>query len=270
MNILPQTNPPLSDEWLLTLVAELDTSDLVGVILGGSRARGEATPYSDVDIACFVPDSFKLPPKQFVYRDGYLISIATKTVSAVRQSFANPVSAYVVVPGMRDIRILLDKDGSVHKLHEEAVAFSWESIREKAYEAASWNLMWLVETMHKMLGILQNYDENALAFVLHKELNYMTHTMAVQLGVLIKTDNTFYLQVQDAVGLDSAWTRYHRRAAGIDVGLVPMPPIKARGIALLHLYCEMVDLFQPTMLQPHRMLVEETCRLIEQAGYGRQ
>jgi UTP:GlnB (protein PII) uridylyltransferase len=49
----------LSDTFLEALVAEIDTEQMRGMILGGSHARGDATPYSDVDLACFVPDSFR-------------------------------------------------------------------------------------------------------------------------------------------------------------------------------------------------------------------
>jgi predicted nucleotidyltransferase len=52
---------PLSDDYLNTLVIELDNDEIVGIIFGGSYARNEATPFSDVDIACFVPDSMKPP-----------------------------------------------------------------------------------------------------------------------------------------------------------------------------------------------------------------
>ena len=62
----------LSEEFLNTLVAELDNDEIVGIILGGSYARNEATPFSDVDLACFVPDSMKPPPKRFIYLDGRL------------------------------------------------------------------------------------------------------------------------------------------------------------------------------------------------------
>ncbi len=51
------SRPPLSDSFLEALVAEIDTEQIRGIILGGSQARGDATPYSDVDVACFVADS---------------------------------------------------------------------------------------------------------------------------------------------------------------------------------------------------------------------
>ena len=45
-----------SDEFLQTLVTEFDNDDIVGITLGGSYARGNATPYSDIDLACFYKD----------------------------------------------------------------------------------------------------------------------------------------------------------------------------------------------------------------------
>jgi predicted nucleotidyltransferase len=39
----------LTDDFLHELVQELDHEDIVGIMLGGSYARGTATRYSDVD-----------------------------------------------------------------------------------------------------------------------------------------------------------------------------------------------------------------------------
>ncbi len=61
------TVEPLSDEFLNTLVAELDNDEIVGIIFGGSYARNETMLFNDVDIACFVPDSMKPPPKRFIF-----------------------------------------------------------------------------------------------------------------------------------------------------------------------------------------------------------
>ncbi len=46
----------LSDEFLNTLVAELDNDAVQAIILGGSYARGNAAPYSDLDFARFVKE----------------------------------------------------------------------------------------------------------------------------------------------------------------------------------------------------------------------
>ena len=51
--------PPLSDAFVKELATEFDNDHIRGIVLGGSHARGDATPYSDVDLACFVPDTFQ-------------------------------------------------------------------------------------------------------------------------------------------------------------------------------------------------------------------
>src|SRR2546427_7798433 len=111
----------LSEEFLNALLAELDNDETIGIILGGSYARNEATPFSDVDIACFVPDSLKPTPKRFIYRDGRLLSIGTKTVADIRSELARPERAIFIVSGFR--RLLLDKDGSVGRLMREIEIF---------------------------------------------------------------------------------------------------------------------------------------------------
>src|SRR6266699_4967837 len=103
--------PTLSEEFLNALVAELDNDEIVGIILGGSYARGEARPYSDVDIACFVRDAVKPPQKRFFYRDGLLVSIGAKTVAAIRADLGKPERVFLFTAGRW--RVLLDKDGSI-------------------------------------------------------------------------------------------------------------------------------------------------------------
>src|SRR5438270_8885023 len=116
----------LSSAFLNTLVAEIDNDDIAGIVLGGSYARGDATPYSDVDIACFVHDEQKLSRKQFMYREGRLVSVGSKSFAGVRRDMARPQLAIWIVPGLADCEILLDKDGSVSDLLRDIRAFSWE------------------------------------------------------------------------------------------------------------------------------------------------
>jgi predicted nucleotidyltransferase len=55
----------LPDGFLDALVNELDHPDVIGITLGGSYVRGEATAYSDVDLACFFQEQTSLPPSAF-------------------------------------------------------------------------------------------------------------------------------------------------------------------------------------------------------------
>src|SRR5947208_11113228 len=254
---------PLSDEYFDDLVAELDSDEIVGIILGGSYARNEATPFSDVDIACFVPDSLKPTPKRFIYRDGRLLSIGTKTVADIRSELARAERAIFIVSGFR--RVLLDKDGSVGRLIREIETFDWEPLKRAADSYANFGMMIYAEHVHKILSEIFKRDDLALSYATSKLLSCLTEAVAVQRGVLIKNDSTYFRQVQEAIGLDSAWTRYHRLASGVDVVAADDKPVRTRGIAALNLYRETFALLRPTMHSDHLEVAEQAIRVIDEA-----
>ncbi len=253
----------LSDTFLNALVAELDNDDIVGITLGGSYVRGEATAYSDVDIACFVKDEVELPPKRFLYRDNLLVSIGTKTVAGVRNDLLKPEKAILFVSGLH--RVLLDKDGSVTRLVQEIEAFRWEPLRNAADRYASFRVMALAERVHKVLGELLKRDELALAYVTSELVYALTEVVAVQQGVLVKSESTYYWQVQAAVGLDSDWSLCHRWAAGVDSVATKGSIVLTQAIAALRLYQETVKLLRPVLHQDHLTVAEQAMRVIDEA-----
>ena len=95
----------LADEFLHELLQELDHEDIVGITLGGSYARGTATLYSDVDLACFWREGVKPPRKRFLYRQDKLISIKMTSVTEIREMLKRTQSAMLFVSGTR--RLLL-------------------------------------------------------------------------------------------------------------------------------------------------------------------
>jgi predicted nucleotidyltransferase len=120
----------LSEEFVADLVQELDNEDIIGITLGGSYARGEATQYSDLDFACFWRAGLRPPPKRFMYRRGKLISVKMTTVDEIRGMLSRPESALLFASGKH--RLLLDKDGSVARLLEEIANFRWETLQPVA------------------------------------------------------------------------------------------------------------------------------------------
>jgi hypothetical protein len=86
-------------------------------------------------------------------------------------------------------------------------------------------------------------------------------------GVLVKSDRTFNQQVEESVGLDSAWTRYHKIGAGVDAGSPDMSPTVVRGIATLKLYQETATLLWPILLPAQREVIGQTVRVIEGGGF---
>ncbi|TMC15948.1 MAG: nucleotidyltransferase domain-containing protein [Chloroflexi bacterium] len=256
--------PTLSEEFLNALVAELDNDDIVGIILGGSFARGEARPYSDVDIACFVRDAVKLPQKRFFYRNGRLVSVAATNATDIQSRLTNPERAFLFTAGRR--RVLLDKDGSVTRLMQEIDAFNWPPLQAVASRNANFYLMIAAESAHKVLNELVSGDELALSYAVASLFSQLTLIVAIQRGVLVKSDSTYYRQIEESVGLDSIWTRYHRIAAGVDTGSADVPPLVARGIATLHLYQETANLLWSILEPPQREVIKQTVKVIEEAG----
>jgi predicted nucleotidyltransferase len=260
---------PISEEFVGELVAELDDEDVAGIVLGGSHARGDATGYSDVDIACFVRDERRLLGKRFAYREGYLVSIGTKSVAGVRADMRVPNRAIWVVPGLSGCRVLLDKDGSVSGLLREIETFTWGPLQGAADGYASFAVMMLAEVVHKILGeVLVKCDELAVSYATSKLVSGLTEAVAVQRGVLVRSDSTYYRQAQEAAGLGSAWTRYHHVAVGVEAVEVGLPPAVARGVAALWLYGETVGLLRTAMDPAHLEVAEQAMRVVEEAGLG--
>jgi len=86
----------LPQDYLSTLISEIDHPDFVGILLGGSYARGDATQWSDVDIACIV-----LPNKQHREASEACLAIekvGTKSLYQVGNGLANDGPARAGVP----------------------------------------------------------------------------------------------------------------------------------------------------------------------------
>src|SRR5689334_22959034 len=155
--------PILSDAFLSQLVAELDNDTVTAIILGGSYVRGDATLYSDVDLAIFVRQADQVEPKRFMYRNGYLVSISTSTISQYRQWFAIPEQAIFRIPSVREARILLDKEGAFRELQQKAGDFVWEPLQAAANRYADNILTEYIEYTYKILRALLLNDELALS-----------------------------------------------------------------------------------------------------------
>lgn len=254
----------LSDDFLNALVAELDSDDIIGITLGGSQVRGEATPFSDVDLACWIPDDLKQPLKRMIYRDGHLVSVGFKKVAHVRRELTQPQLANWIATSLSTARMrqtLLDKDGSVTAFMQEIANFRWEPLQESANFFASDLLMLLAEMSHKILSELWKHNDLGISYATADVLSGLTEALATQRGVMIKTNGTYYQQVEEAVGLDSAWTTYHLQVAGVGTPST----VQARGIACLRLYQETARLLWDILLPEHRETIRQTLSIIDAA-----
>jgi predicted nucleotidyltransferase len=258
------TGSELSEAFLTGLIAEFATADIVAVALAGSYARGAATRWSDVDIIRYATTLPATSEERYTLamRAGQLVSLSTTTIAAKQAEMTQPATAIFVVPGLRQARILHDPTGALAALHQQAHDFTWEPLRAAANAHASETVMGDAEEIHKLLGALGRRDESAALYATHVLVLGLTRAVAVGLGVLIESENSYYRQAQEAAGVDSVWTRYHRIAAGFVVDTSHKLPADAIGCAALDLYCETARLLRPSLLPHHLPVIQNTLNVI--------
>ena len=253
----------ISDTFLADLVRELDHEDIVGITLGGSYARGAATQYSDVDLACFWREGLRPPPKRLMYRQGRLISMKMTTVAEIRGVLGRPQAGLFFAGGRH--RLLLDKDGSVARLLEEMEDFRWEPLRADAGESISIWMMLKAEDIQKILREFLYDNLPGLAYTVAGLVAELTLLTALYYGELIISNSTYYQQIEGAAGSDSAWTRYHRIATGLEDGPRDIRPLRARGIAALYLYRETLAIVRSVMKPEHLAVAEQVLTVVGDA-----
>ena len=270
----------LADEWLMALAADLIDLDanannpIVGVALLGSFARGEATRYSDVDVVRFAEQEPEREGDRYTLRlvDERIVSVTTTSVAAKRAELAQPESAVWAVAGLRQARTLLDRAGLLAALTDEARAFQWAPLQPAADAYASDLLMGLAEEAGKIMGGLARGDDSAIAYGALGLLPGLVRAVIIQRGVLLRSENAFFAQPQDAVGRDSTWAHALRLAAGIEAPPTaaartsPPPtaaPAQAHALAMLRLYRETAVLLDPIIRPADRAVIAHTLRLLE-------
>jgi predicted nucleotidyltransferase len=254
----------LPPQLIESIISELADEEIAGIVLGGSYARGDATRFSDIDIAPFLHEGAPPRKKRLFYRDGYLVSVSYKTVAGVRADMSLPNRAIWVVNGYRSAKILLDKDGAIQGLLRDLEAFTWEPLQQAANEYAGAALAGSAEAVHKLLGDLAMGNDPAVALTTTNLLWNLTDLVAVQRGVLVQGDRTYYRQVQESVRLESSWTRYHKIATGV----TPLSteaqgtPARSRGTAVLVLYRETFRLVESVIAPSHRGTATQAVRIL--------
>jgi CHASE3 domain sensor protein len=140
-------------------------------------------------------------------------------------------------------------------------------LQEAANSYTSFAMMIYAEQVHKILSEILRHNDLALSYAISNLLSRLTEAVAVQRGILVKNDSTYYRQVQEAIGLDSVWTRYHRLASGVDVVAADERPVRTRGIAVLNLYRETIALLRPAMETNHLEVAEQAIKVIDEAKF---
>ena len=204
--------PPAVDE--RALIDFADSPGTRGLALAGSIIRGEANPWSDIDIFRYVTGTGippALPPRWIGER---LVRVSTITMEYAWTELERPEIAIWAVLPLRSMRILIDRDGDIARLSARARDFQWNDIAGGARTWASLRLAKDAENVLKLRAAIETVDESS---ILNAHLNLAAHcadAVAVARGVLIPTENRFHDVVRKAAGPE--WTRRQRAAYGLN------------------------------------------------------
>ena len=257
----------LSDSFIQSILDRIDTSDAIGVGIVGSYARGQASQYSDVDVDIYVN---KMPENEndhltAHYWDGKLVSLSHTLLNEEHAALTDPKRAIWAVPGLRSMKILLDKDGSLNALQEAAYKFEWLPLQPAADEYAGEEVVFCAEEVHKILNGLAREHESTVLYAVWGLVKHMLEAVAVQRGLMIISENRYFDLIQDSVGRDSKWTSAFRTSWGLDGS---SSQYQSRGTAALNLYRLTATMFDDLIPEKHRDVVNNTLQLIEEAGYA--
>jgi hypothetical protein len=257
----------LSDSFIQSLLERVDAPDVIGVGIVGSHARGQEAHYSDVDVDIFASRLPENPYDRYTLRywDGRLISLKYTRMDDERSALTNPRRAIWAVPGLRGMKILLDRDGSMSALQKAAQDFDWSPLQSAADEFTAEEIMGNAEEVHKILNGLARGHESTVLYATWGLVKNMLEAVAIQRGILIVSENRYFDLIQESVGRDSKWTSAFRTAWGLD----PVSSqYQTRGAAALGLYQLSAAMFEAFIPEKHRAVIDHTLQIIKDAGYS--
>ena len=255
----------LSEPFLQSLLRKIDSPDVIGVGMTGSYARGQESRYSDVDLDIYVGQLPENPYDRYTLRywEDKLVSLKQVLLEDERSALTNPRRAIWAVPGLREMKILIDKEGSLSALQKAALDFHWSALQPAADQYAAEEIMRNAEEVHKILNGLARGQESTVLYATWGLIKNMLEAVAVQRGVMIVGENRYFDLIQESMGRDSDWTRAFRTAWGLQPGA---SGYECRGAAALSLYRLTAALFDALIPEKHREVVNKTLQLIQEAG----
>ncbi len=220
----------------LLIVAYAPGVHAVAVV--GSAARGDANPWSDIDVHAYVRLPSQKQETRAVFIGERLVMIATDTVDDSRAELRTPARAVWAVPAIRDMRILLDQERQLAALRLEAEAFDWSTLRAEAEASECRRLIGSAEYVYKIRAAIERRDESAALHAAGALIGRCTRSVVTARGVLIRTENEYYRKAQEAAGAD--WAARHRQCFGLAADGPLALDAFAQAVAACELYAETV------------------------------
>jgi len=255
----------LSDSFIQSILEKIDSPNVISVGIVGSYARGQESKYSDVDFNIFVS---KLPDSDYDrytlrYWDGKLVSLKYALLEDELAALTDPRRAIWAVPGLRGMKIILDRDNSLSELQKRAQKFDFSLLQSDADEFAVEEIMGCAEEAHKILNGLARSHESTVLYATWGLVKCMLEAVAVQRGILIISENRYFDLIQESVGRDTKWTSAFRTAWGLNS---TSSQYQSRGAAALTLYRLTAAMFDGLIPDKHSEVVGHTLKLIKEAG----
>lgn len=257
-----------------SLAQQFNAPGVEAIVLMGSHARGNAGPYSDVDLVRFVAEvDADLAGTGSHLIDGQLVVVSNIPPSRVEAWFTEPQQAVDTIAGLRTARTLVDPQHTFAAIQARAHAFVWtEELQLKADQWASEQMVGWIEEAHKGLEGLRRGDAGRLLNASFGLSWGLSGVVKVQRGILLSGDNGFFDEIANAIGQTSLWSQLRAVAFGVAEVHGRPPSLRERVVAGLHLYILTAELLGPALQPEHAPLIAATVALInaaiEQAYHG--
>ena len=198
------------------VVPLVDGPNIVAIVLLGSLARGEETPWSDLDVERWFTTATEMKEGWPRFIDGRLLMVSSRTVDDVWKELRSAERAIWAVPAYRTMRVLVDRRGDAAAIHAAAVAFDWEQLREDAAHSARLIVAKSAEYVFKIRAAVERQDESAALHAEGSLIGRCARAVAIGRGVLVRSENEYYRRVCETAG--DAWTRAFRSSFGLEDG----------------------------------------------------
>jgi len=254
----PATSPnavidTVIDAVIAPLARELAAEGALAVLLFGSFARGDATPYSDLDLWAL---GSGLP--RYEMRGGRLVVVSWVMPEEARAQFSDPAAACQGAAAWRDARILYDPHGCAADIQRAAREWTWDALDSAACDArVAREMAGFAEEVLKLASALQ-YHHATMAAVQRDVLALrLAGIMALHHRLLYNTENRLWDILAESLG--DPWASVQARALGLT-----SPSFEDSCRAALELYALAARAARDLFTETQRAIVRHACTL---AGY---
>ena len=238
---------------LKTVTAELVASGAQAVVLFGSFARGDATPYSDLDLWALGSGA-----PRYELRDRRLIVATWVSPDAARAAFRDPAAVCEAIPAWREARILYDPFGWAADIQREATAWTWAALNPVACDGhVSREVAGYAEEVLKLVGALAAGWHLMAAVQRNVLVLRLAGVLALHRRLLYGTENRLWEMVAHEMG--EPYAQIQGRAMGLGG-----EPFEDTCRAALHLYALVAQQTQHILDRQQRPIVAHACA---RAGY---